>query len=77
MLLELVRAGMLRDDAYAVVQRNAMRAWEEQRPFKELLLADPEVTAKLPPDEIDGLFDPAYHLRNVGVVFERVAALTW
>ena len=76
-LLELVRTGMLRDDAYRVVQRSAMRAWEEQRPFRELLLADPEVTARLTPDEIDGLFDPAYHVRNVGVVFERVAALSW
>jgi adenylosuccinate lyase len=76
-LLELVRTGMLRDDAYKVVQRSAMRSWEEQRPFRELLLADPEVTGRLSRDEIDGLFDPAYHLRNVGVIFERVAALDW
>jgi adenylosuccinate lyase len=76
-LLELVRTGMLRDDAYQVVQRSAMRAWQEQRPFQELLLADPEVTARLTPDEIAGLFDPAYHVRNVGVIFARVAALGW
>lgn len=76
-LLELVRAGMLREDAYALVQRNAMRAWEEKRPFQELLSADAEVTEHLGPAAIEACFDPAYELRNVGVIFERVAALEW
>ena len=48
-LLALVEAGILRDDAYKIVQRSAMRAWEQKTSFKELLRADDEVTAKSPP----------------------------
>jgi adenylosuccinate lyase len=76
-LLALVEAGMLRDDAYAVVQRSAMKAWEEKTSFLELLKADPEVTGRLPAAEIKALFDPSYQLRNMGVIFDRVAALEW
>lgn len=76
-LLELVRGGLLREDAYRLVQRNAMRAWEEKRPFKDLLLADAEVAARLGGPEIEALFEPGYHLRNTGVIFERVEALRW
>ena len=76
-LLELVRGGLLREDAYRLVQRNAMRAWEEKRPFKELLLADADVSGRLAAPEIEALFEPGYHLRNVGVIFERVEALRW
>lgn len=76
-LLALVKAGMLRDDAYAVVQRNAMRAWEEKRQFKDLLLADPGVTDRLSAEELEACFDPAGQLRNMGVIFDRVAAIEW
>ena len=76
-LLALVEAGMLRDDAYAVVQRSAMKAWEEKTSFKDLLKADGEVTARLPAGELDACFDPTYQLRNMGVIFDRVAALEW
>jgi len=76
-LLALIEAGMLRDDAYQIVQRNAMRAWEEKTPFRELLKTDPEVTARLPEAEFEALFDPGRQLRHVGVIFERVAALEW
>jgi adenylosuccinate lyase len=76
-LLELVRGGLPREDAYRLVQRNAMGAWEEKRPFKDLLAADVEVTTRLAPAEIEALFEPGYHLRNMGVIFERVQALTW
>ena len=51
--------------------------WEEKRSFKELLSADPEVTARLDAAALDGCFDPAASLRNMGVIFERVAALEW
>ncbi len=57
-LLALVEAGMLRDDAYRLVQKSAMRAWEEKTPFLDLLKADPEVTGHLSADQIDALFDP-------------------
>ncbi len=76
-LLELVRSGMLREDAYGLVQRNAMRAWEEKRPFRDLLLADGDVREHLDSTAVDACFDPAYELRNIGVIFERVAALEW
>ena len=76
-LLALVQAGTLRDDAYKIVQRSAMKAWEEKTSFKELLRADDEVTAKIPPEEFESLFDPSYQLRNMGVIFDRVQALEW
>lgn len=76
-LLALVEAGMLRDDAYAVVQRSAMKAWEEQISFRDVLNADPEVTGRLSVTEVDALFDPGYQLRNMGAIFDRVTALEW
>jgi adenylosuccinate lyase len=76
-LLALVNAGVLRDDAYKIVQRSAMKAWETKTSFKDLIKADPEVASRLTEAEIDGLFDPSHHLRHMGVIFERVAALTW
>ena len=68
---------MLRDDAYAVVQRSAMRAWQEKTSFQDLLLADPEVTGRLLAAELEACFDPRLRLRNMGVIFDRVAALEW
>ena len=76
-LLALVQAGMLRDDAYAIVQRSAMKAWEDRTSFQDLLKEDTKVISRLTPAEIDACFDPSYQLRNVGVIFERVAALEW
>jgi adenylosuccinate lyase len=73
-LLALVESGMGRDDAYAVVQGAAMRAWEGEGGFRELLERDDEVRARLG-DDLDDLFDPDYALRNLGVVFERVERL--
>jgi adenylosuccinate lyase len=73
-LLALVEAGMGRDEAYAVVQGAAMRAWGGEGGFRELLEADDEVRKWLGED-IDGLFDPYYALRNLDVVFERVEDL--
>jgi adenylosuccinate lyase len=71
-LLELARRGVSREQAYEWVQRNALRAVDEQRDFKDLLLADRDVTAVLPADDIDRAFDLKQQLRNVGPVFERV-----
>jgi adenylosuccinate lyase len=73
-LLALVESGMGRDDAYAVVQGAAMRAWEGEGGFRELLERDEKVRGRLG-DELDELFEPAYALRNLGVVFERVEEL--
>ncbi|MCC7033449.1 MAG: adenylosuccinate lyase [Acidobacteria bacterium] len=71
-LLELARRGISREQAYDWVQRNAMRAFHEQRDFKGLLLADADVTAVLPAAEIAKAFDLDGQLRNVDAIFERV-----
>jgi adenylosuccinate lyase len=73
-LLELAARGISREQAYQWVQRNAMRSFEEQRPFKDLLLADAELTAVLPPAEIERTFDLAVQLRNVDTIIDRVFA---
>src|ERR671939_1619031 len=69
-LLALVEAGMGRDEAYAVVQDVAMRAWAGEGGFRELLGADGEVRERLGAN-LDALFDPAYALRNLEAVFDR------
>ncbi|MGE0446108.1 MAG: adenylosuccinate lyase, partial [Vicinamibacterales bacterium] len=71
-LLELARRGVSREQAYEWVQRNAMRAFHEQRDFKGLLLADADVTGVLPPAEIEKAFDLGEQLRHVDYIFERV-----
>jgi adenylosuccinate lyase len=73
-LLALVESGMARDDAYRMVQDAALRAWEGEGGFRELLSRDEDVRERLG-DELDTLFDPAYTLRNLGVVFKRVEGL--
>jgi len=71
-LLALTQAGVSREDAYKLVQRNAMKVWEEGRDFREELLADPEVTAALSPAEIEEKFDIGYHTKHVDTIFRRV-----
>ena len=72
-LLALVANGMSRDDAYRVVQRNAMRASEDETDFRGLLEADPEVT--LDRSRLDEAFDLARSLRNIDAVFEALAGI--
>ncbi|WP_284265737.1 adenylosuccinate lyase [Roseicyclus amphidinii] len=71
-LLALTQAGVSREDAYRLVQRNAMKVWEEGRDFREELLADAEVTAALSPAQIDEKFDLGYHTKHVDTIFKRV-----
>jgi adenylosuccinate lyase len=71
-LLKLTDAGLARQVAYELVQRHAMRAWRERRPFFELLAADPGVTAKLSADELKRCFDPAFYLKHVDAIFKRL-----
>lgn len=70
-MLALVEKGLSREAAYDAVQPRAMVAWETGQSFRDLLAADPAVTAHLSPDDLDGLFDPAYHLRHVDALFAR------
>ena len=75
-LTALLATGSLqREEAYAIVQRNAAAAWDERRPLLELLKSDPEVTRHLDPAEIDDCFDASRYLENVGIVFERLEGL--
>ena len=71
-LLELAKRGVSREQAYEWVQRNAMRAFHEQKDFKELLLADPDLAAVLGRAEIERAFDLHEQLRNVDAIFDRV-----
>jgi adenylosuccinate lyase len=72
LLLDLVEAGVLREDAYRMVQRNAMQAWQEEKNFRELVSADPEITSRVEKKTLDCAFDLNRQLRNVGKIFKRV-----
>jgi len=71
-LLALTQAGVGREEAYRLVQRNAMRAWNGEGDLRQLLKQDGEVTKALPGEKLDRLFDLAYHLAQVDVIFKRV-----
>lgn len=71
-LLALIEKGMSRETAYDIVQPNAMKSWETETPFKELVEQDARITDKLSQDEIDACFDETYHLKNVDLIFERL-----
>ena len=71
-LLALTQAGVSREDAYALVQRNAMPVWRGEGDFLALLKADREVAAALPPQRLEELFDLGYHLKHVDAIFARV-----
>ncbi|WP_332237027.1 adenylosuccinate lyase [Sporolactobacillus sp. KGMB 08714] len=71
-LLALIEKGMSREQAYDIVQPNAMKSWETETPFKKLIEQDERITDKLSQDEIDACFDETYHLKNVNLIFERL-----
>jgi adenylosuccinate lyase len=71
-LLALTQAGVSREDSYKMVQRNAMKVWEEGKDFKTELLADAEVVAALSIEEIEEKFDLGYHTKHVDTIFARV-----
>ncbi len=71
-LLALTQAGVSREAAYAMVQRNALKVWEERVDFREQLLADPEVVAALGTEGITAQFDMGYHTKHVDTIFARV-----
>jgi adenylosuccinate lyase len=71
-LIALTKAGMSREDAYRVVQKNAMRVWRDGEDFLKLLKADPEVRKTLKPKEIEANFDLKHHFKHVDTIFKRV-----
>ena len=71
-LLALVKKGATREDAYAMVQRNAMQVWDEQKDFKKLLKDDQEIIALLNEDEIDNLFNLKKVMININKIYKRL-----
>jgi adenylosuccinate lyase len=76
LLLALVESGLSRDEAYRLVQGHAMRAWEEEVDFPELVRADSEVTKRLDPATLDSIFDLSHYTRHVDTVFDRLHAIS-
>jgi adenylosuccinate lyase len=72
LLLKLIDKGLNREEAYDRVQPLAMTAWEEERPFQEVVAEADAITEVLTDDEIEEIFDPEYHVRNVDRIFRRV-----
>jgi len=72
LLLDLVEHGMTREDAYRLVQGHAMRAWKEGLNFREEILADQEITSKVPRKQVEFAFDLQRQLKNVDKIFARV-----
>lgn len=73
-LLELAQRGISREDSYAMVQRNAMKTWQERKPFLDFLKADPEITRHISAAELQELCDIKKSLRNVDTIFARCGA---
>lgn len=74
-LLALVEAGLTREDAYAAVQRAAMRTWEDGVPFRQTLLEEPAVSARVDAAFLDSIMDPARYLVHADAIFKRVEAI--
>ena len=76
LLLALVESGLERSEAYELVQRNAMRAWEEEQDFPTLVRSDSAISAQLDAEALDAVFDLEAYMRHLDVVFDRLSALT-
>jgi len=72
LLLDLVEAGVSREDAYRLVQGHAMRAWKEDLDFRELVLEDPNIAGRVPRAKIEHAFDLRRQLKNIDKIFARV-----
>jgi len=71
-MIALTQKGVAREDAYAIVQRNAMRVWRGKGDFLSLLAADKDVRKHLSAAELEQNFDLGYHFKHVDTIFERV-----
>ncbi len=71
-MLALVRSGMTREEAYALVQASAMRAWKEQTPFYDLIAKESAITERISDEELKAIFDVGAHTKHVDAIFERV-----
>jgi adenylosuccinate lyase len=71
-MLALTQAGVSREDSYRMVQRNAMRAWNNEGNLLDLLKGDSDVAKALPVSQLEAMFDLGYHLKQVDTIFRRV-----
>jgi adenylosuccinate lyase len=71
-LLAMTRKGVTRDEAYELVQRNSLRAWNENLDFKQLVLADPDIRKTLSEEEIEACFSIEPYLEKIDYIFQRV-----
>lgn len=71
-MTKLIDKGLSREDAYDTVQPRAMKAWEEQRSFREIVENDEVIGRHLTPEEIADCFDPSWHLKHVDTIFARL-----
>lgn len=71
LMLALVGKGLLREDAYRIVQRNAMQSWTEKLGFKELVLNDQDIMSRMSVEEIDKVFDLSIYTDNIDYIFQR------
>ena len=76
LLLDLVEAGVLREDAYRLVQANAMKAWKEDLNFRQLVFNDKEITSKVNRETLENAFELKRPLRNIDKIFQRVFGST-
>ena len=74
-LLALVKSGITRENAYEIVQKNAMKVWKDKKDFKELLKQDKQIKDKLSDNEIDNLFNLDKILININKIYKRIGML--
>ena len=70
-LLELTTTGFTREEAYGIVQKNAMSAWRENSSFYSKIISDKKITGKIPVNKLKKLFDFDYHTKRINIIFKR------
>ena len=70
-LLELTDVGFARDEAYRIVQKNALEAWRENSSFLEKIITDKKIISKIPVNKIKNLFNFSYHTKKINIIFSR------
>ena len=70
-LLELTTVGFTREEAYKIVQKNAMKSWNDKSPFYENIVNDKRITNKIPVNKLKKLFNFSYHTKRINIIFNR------
>ena len=70
-MLELTTVGFTREEAYRIVQKNAMQSWKENSSFYSKIIADKKITNKIPVNKLKNLFNFSYHTKKINIIFKR------